>query len=166
MINCKEASQFWFNYLDGQKLVQIRIIKAKVKQFHSIGEAWNKVFIFASTETIMTLGVAVNQFYNRDLGLEYYEGLTPIHVAAATGHLFLLKKLQEKSLDKHPKDNEGCTPLYYAAQNGHLEVCEHVIQKIEDNNLAESKSDGTTPLHQAAKNGHLKVCELLREHLK
>ena len=127
IIKCKEASQFWFNYLDGQKFVQIRIIKAKVKQFHSIGETWNKVFIFASTETIMALGIAVNQFYIKDSGLIYYEGLTPIHAAAATGHLLLLTKLQEKGLDKHPKDNGGCTPLYYAAQNGHLEVCEHII---------------------------------------
>ena len=62
IIKCKEASRFWFNHLDGQKLVQIRIIKEKVKQVHSIGEAWNNVFNSASTETIMTLGVAVNQW--------------------------------------------------------------------------------------------------------
>ena len=149
IIKCKEVSRFWFNYLDGQKLVQIRIIKAKVKQFHSIGKAWNNVFNSASTETIMTLGVAVNQFYKKDLGLDHHEGLTPIHAAAATGHLLLLTKLHEKSLDKHPKDNEGCTPLYYAAQNGHLEVCEYLIQKIGDN-------VGTTPLQMVARNGHFK----------
>ena len=159
---CKEVSRFWFNYLDGQKLVQIRIIKAKVKQFYSIGEAWNNVFNSASTETIMTLGVAVNQFYKKDLGLDYHEGLTPIHVAAATGHLLLLTKLQEKTLDKHPKDIKGCTPLYYAAQNGHLEVCEYLIQKFEDNNSAENV--GTTPLQMAAKNGHFKDCELMTSY--
>jgi len=156
MINCKEASRFWFDYLDGQKLVQIRIIKATVGQFHSIGKSWNKVFKSAFTETIMTLGVAINQFYNRDLSLEYHEGLTPIHAAAATGHLLLLTKFQEKTLDKHPKDIKGCTPLYYAAQNGHLEVCEYLIQKFEDNNSAEIV--GKTPLHMFARNGHLKDC--------
>ena len=163
IINCKEASQFWFDYLDGQKLVQIRIIKATVGQFHSIGKSWNKVFKSAFTETIMTLRVVVNQFYIRDLGLNYHKGLTPIHAAAATGHLLLLTKLQDKSLDKHPKDNEGCTPLYYAAQNGHLQVCEHIIQKIEDNNPA--TNNGRTPLHAAACNGHFKVCELLIKNL-
>ena len=67
-----------------------------------------------------------------------------VYAAAATGHLLLLTKLQEKTLDKHPKDIKGCTPLYYAAQNGHLEVCEYLIQKFEDNNSAENV--GTTPL--------------------
>ena len=164
IINCKEVSQFWFDYLDGQKLVEIRIIKATVEQFHSIGETWNKVFNFASTETILTLGASVNKLYNRDLDLIYHEGLTPIHTAAATGNVLLLKKLQEKSLDKLPKDNEGCTPLYYAAQNGHLEVCEYIIQKIEDNNPA--ANNGKTPLHAAASNGHFKVCELLIKNLE
>ena len=163
MINCKEASRFWFDYLDGQKIVQNRAIKATVGQFHKPGESWNKVFKSAFTETIMTLRVVVNQFYNRDLGLNYHEGLTPIHAAAATGHLLLLTNLQDKSLDKHPKDNEGFTPLYYAAQNGHLEVCEHIIQKIEDNNPA--ANNGKTPLHAASGNGHFKVCELLIKNL-
>ena len=103
IIKCKEASRFWLNFLDGQKLVQIRIIKATVEQFHSIGESWNKVFNSASTKTIMTLGVAINQFYNKDLGLTYYEGLTPTHVAAATGDLLLLTKIQEKNFRQTPK---------------------------------------------------------------
>ena len=29
IIKCKEASRFWFNYLDGQKLVQIKQIIVK-----------------------------------------------------------------------------------------------------------------------------------------
>ena len=95
--NCKEASRFWFHFLDGQKFVQIRIIKATVGQFHSVGKSWSKVFNSASTETIMVLGDAVNQFYKKDSDLEYYDELTPIHTAAATGNLFLLTKVQEKS---------------------------------------------------------------------
>ena len=164
IIKCKEASRFWLNFLDGQKLVQIRAIKATVGQFHSTGESWNKVFNSASTETILTLGASVNKLYSRDLGLIYHEGLTPIHTAAATGNVLLLKKLQEKSLDKHPKDSEGGAPLYYAAQNGHFEICEYIIQTIEDNNTA--RNDGRTPLHMAAKNGHLKVCKLLIKNLE
>ena len=161
--NCKEASRFWFHFLDGQKFVQIRIIKATVGQFHSIGKSWNKVFNSASTETIMVLGDAINQFYKKGSDLEYYDELTPMHTAAATGDLFLLTKIQEKSLDNHPKDDEGCTPLYYAAQNGHLEVCEHIIEKIEDKNPA--RKDRRTPLHTAAYNGNLKVCKLIIKNL-
>ena len=111
IINCKEVSRFWYDFLDEQKFVQIRIIKATVGKFHPIGKSWNKVLNSASTETIMVLQDAVNQFYKNDLELEYYDGLTPMHTAAATGNLFLLTKIQEKSLDAHPKDFEGCTPL-------------------------------------------------------
>ena len=164
MINCKEASRFWCNYLDGQKIVQIRIIKAKVEQFHSIGDSWTKAFNSATTKTIMTLGTVVNQFYKRDMGLKYFEGLTPMHAATATGELLLYKKLKDKSLDKHPKDNEGCTPLYYAAQNGHLEICEHIIQRIEDKNPA--CNIGKTPLHAAAADGRFKVCEFILKHVR
>ena len=159
LINCKNTSRFWFNYLDGQKFVEVRIIKATVEQFHLIGESWIEVFNFASTETLLALRVAVDQFYIRDLDKKYNERLSPLHTAAATGNLLLVTKLQEKSVDNHPNDSEGCTPLYYAAQNGHLEVCEHIIQKNEDTN--HTRNDGTSPLHMAARNGHLKVCELI-----
>ena len=97
---CKEASRFWFHFLDGQKFVQIRIIRATVKQFHSVGKSWSKVFNSASTETIMVLGDMVDQFYKKDSDLEYHDELTPMHTAAATGNLFLLTKIQKKSLEK------------------------------------------------------------------
>ena len=91
IVNCKETSQFWYDFLDGQKFVQIRIIMATVGKFHSIGKSWNKVLSSASTETIMVLRDAVNQFYKTDSELFYYNGLTPMHMAAATGNLFLLR---------------------------------------------------------------------------
>ena len=54
-----------------------------------------------TTKTIMTLGIVVNQFYKRDVGFKYFEGLTPMHAATATGDLLLYKKLKDKSLSKY-----------------------------------------------------------------
>ena len=93
LIDCKTTSRFWFNYLDGQKFVEVRIIKATVEKFHVIGKSWIEIFNSASTETLLALGGAVDQFYIRDLDKKFCEGLTPLHTAAGTGNLLLLTKL-------------------------------------------------------------------------
>ena len=59
--------------------------------------------------------------------MHYYEGLTPNHVAAATGRLSLLISIEEKLNEKYPKDIEGLTPLHYSAEYGHLEVCKYIL---------------------------------------
>jgi hypothetical protein len=81
LINCKDTSRFWFNYLNGQKFVEIRIIRATVEKFHLIGESWVEIFNSALTETLLALGVAVDQFYIRHLDKKYNDGLTPLHTA-------------------------------------------------------------------------------------
>ena len=82
-----EVSRIWKNCLSSQKLVQIRKIKANVQQFHNVGKAWNKVFETASNETLKDLAYSVTLFYKKDPNLTYYEGLTPLHIAAGTGQL-------------------------------------------------------------------------------
>ena len=47
-------------------------------------DAWNQVFNTASSQTMMDLGISVGKFYKKDSNLNYYEGLTPLHVAAGT----------------------------------------------------------------------------------
>ena len=51
----RKVGRFWQKYLDKQKFVKIRIIKATVGKFHSIGESWNRVFETANTKTIADL---------------------------------------------------------------------------------------------------------------
>ena len=160
---CKEVSRFWRIYLRKQKFFQVRIIKTTVEQYHEIGETWNNVFETASGITINALGIAVQKFYKKKEDLTYFEGLTPIHIAAATGDLQLLSKLEDKSPGNHPKDSDDCTPLYYAAQNGHLEVCEHILELVADKNP--KSKNGRTPLHLAASCGHLEICELIMMYL-
>ena len=80
----------------------------------------------------MALGIAVQKFFKKNDELTYFEGLTPIHVAAATGDLQLLSKFEDKSPGQYLEDSDDCTPLYYAAQNGHLEVCEHILEWVEE----------------------------------
>ena len=87
LATCTKVSKVWKNYLNNQKLVQIRAIKAIVGQYHKVGKAWEEIFITASTETMKDLANAVTLFYKKDPNLTYYEGLTPLHIAAGTGQL-------------------------------------------------------------------------------
>ena len=89
--NCVEVDRYWQIYLRKQKFFEIRIIKATVKQFHKIGETWNKIFKGASTETILALRDSVKVFYQKNSNLTYHEDITPIHVAADTFTLFSTK---------------------------------------------------------------------------
>ena len=84
---CTNVSKVWKNYVNSQKLVQIRKIKATVEQFHDLGKAWEEIFETASTETMRDLAYSVSLFYKNDPNLKYYEGLTPLHIAAGTGQL-------------------------------------------------------------------------------
>ena len=116
LLKCKKVNKSWQDYLDKQKFLEIRKIKATVDQFHTVGETWINVFETASTKTIMDLGLAVKQFYvkgtnltyfgNFYTSLNYHEGLTPTHVAAGTGQLKLLEAIWKKIKEKDPKDTE------------------------------------------------------------
>ena len=69
---CRKVSRFWHHYLDTQKFVHIRMIKSTVEQFHTLGEAWKKVFDTASTKTILDLRLAISQFYVKGTNLTYF----------------------------------------------------------------------------------------------
>ena len=84
------------NNIDHQKLVQIRkikAIKAIVGNFHSLNEAWNNIFEAASKADIKDLAIVTCQFYKDDTNLNYYEGLTPLHIVAGRGNLHLFETI-------------------------------------------------------------------------
>ena len=114
MFDCKEVSKIWCDYVSEQKFYHIRMIRLTVEKFHELGKAWENVFRKSTTDTIMKLRLAAEKFYQKQDKLIFSEGLTPIHVAAATGNLSLLETIQERAKEKYPEDIEGCTPLHYA----------------------------------------------------
>lgn len=46
----------------------------------------------------------------------------PLHGAADTGCLDVIKLLIETGADKNAKGRDGRTPLHYATERGHLDV--------------------------------------------
>jgi ankyrin repeat protein len=86
-------------------------------------------------------------------------GITPLILAAVTGHETMCKLLIDNKASLEAENNNGWTPLMLAAIEGHEDVCKLLIDskasvEAEDN-------DGWTPLRMAATDGHKAVCKLL-----
>lgn len=87
---------------------------------------------------------------------------TPIHMAAANGHLnvveYLLSILPRDEATKiASKPNEsGNTPLHWAAYNGHLDIVKLLCQKYDSDVFAKN-AVGHDSMFEAENNGHSDV---------
>ena len=68
----------------------------------------------ASVKKLIELGA--------DLGATDQDGWTPLHCAAAEGHLDVMKELIDAGAPVNQANNDGDTPLHYAAHKGHLDA--------------------------------------------
>jgi ankyrin repeat protein len=157
LADCQLVSKDLNKYLSEQKFHQIRIINETVKKFQELRQPWINVFKKANTETIMKLGQAVNQFYTQK-GVKYlnYEGVTPLHIAAAEGNVSLYDMIIEHVQNKDPIDDLGFGPMIIAVGNGQVEMTKAIMKKSEDKNPKAAHND-LTPLHAAAIFGHLEI---------
>ena len=55
------------------------------------------------------------------------------------------------------------TPLHYAARKGYLQICQEIIERVDDKNPKDLS--GMTPLHHAAANGSMGVCRLILKNV-
>jgi len=94
-----------------------------------------------------------------DVSVKDRFGLTPLHIAALSGHKDVVELLLASKADVSAKDSFGQTPLFAAAFNGHKDVVELLLANNADVNAKDN--DDITPLHQAAYEGHKDVAELL-----
>ncbi|CAE7876403.1 ANKRD50 [Symbiodinium sp. KB8] len=85
----------------------------------------------------------------------------PVVIAAAGGHVEVLRLLLEAGADKNLADNDGSTALMMAAAQGHATVLRLLLEAGADKNLADN--DGSTALMMAARGGHADVMRLLLE---
>ncbi|XP_077219256.1 protein VAPYRIN-LIKE-like [Tasmannia lanceolata] len=88
-------------------------------------------------------------------------GRTPVHVAAASGHMEALKFCVLSGGDPNCVDFNGWSPLHCAAAEGHLEVVEFLLDCSFYTKYAVTK-DGKTPFLLAFEKGHFHLFDALR----
>eukprot|EP00041_Stephanoeca_diplocostata_P031984 m.1011495 g.1011495 ORF g.1011495 m.1011495 type:complete len:1003 (+) comp24062_c0_seq17:385-3393(+) len=93
------------------------------------------------------------------LGFSDDEENTPIHLAAACGHVDVVALLTEFSACVNAKNRQGRSPLYCAVLNGHTAVVQQLISAAADVNAADV--EGNTPLLHAICEERVDVVRLL-----
>ncbi len=63
-----------------------------------------------------------------DLNASDYDKRTALHLAAAEGHLNVIKYLVDRKVEVNPRDRWGGTPLGDAQRGQHQEVVEHLLK--------------------------------------
>lgn len=98
-------------------------------------------------------------------------GVMPLHVAAATGNVLILKLLLAYGADANAAraktrqvvpGTEGSTPLHFAAANGHTQI----VRLLLDNGAkpAPYDRDVNTPEALAQASGHENIAAMLAQH--
>merc|ERR1712079_67482 len=92
------------------------------------------------------------------------KGRTPLHAAAESGHLDVVKAICNELTDKNPSDSHNFTPFHAAAYEGHLTVVKFLASFVPNVDIRTNDFfNNSTPLHNAAEGGHLDTVKFLIE---
>eukprot|EP00878_Enallax_costatus_P029880 GHUV01032446.1.p1 GENE.GHUV01032446.1~~GHUV01032446.1.p1 ORF type:complete len:347 (+),score=127.73 GHUV01032446.1:1112-2152(+) len=83
----------------------------------------------------------------------------PLHLAAITNRLNIVKLLIDKGANPTKQDNDGDVPLHWAATKGHIEMMEMLMDR--GSAVDAPNRLGWTAVHRAAYTGHVPACKLL-----
>jgi ankyrin repeat protein len=88
-----------------------------------------------------------------------------MHHAAAKGHLGVLQRLGESSIDLNLFGRKNILPLHLAARYGHTRAIEFLL-KLSNTHVNAQDDNGYTPIHYASMYGALESVQLLLQHTK
>ncbi|XP_023325614.1 ankyrin repeat domain-containing protein 42 [Eurytemora carolleeae] len=96
-----------------------------------------------------------------DLNLQDERECTPLHYAAKSSNLEMVRLLLENGADLRAADRHGWSVLHYAVRYGRDEMVELLLNKGADVNVKEKR--GWNLLHLAARNGQAEKARILLE---
>ena len=167
LISCKIASRELSKFLEGTKLMKIRIIRtyrglledSSVSQNRhdrelliNCSESWEKVVAKGSVEIVDRLSIATQWCYKQETFPKYKcisEEGTEKQVQKIVDNLPLTVSSYKKQW----------TPLLIATYYGCLNLCKFVIEIKE--RYVRFRNDGHTALHLAAHNQNAEICGLI-----
>ncbi|TKA76276.1 hypothetical protein B0A55_01830 [Friedmanniomyces simplex] len=107
-------------------------------------------------ETLLLLSAKV------DVMARDWEGRTPLHYAAESGHDTIIELLMEQGVDVDAVDEKGLTAVGEAALAGHADCLAVLIE--HGANMLHRDDDKLTALHHAASKEHEHLLPLLQAH--
>ena len=91
LINCREVSNSWKNFIDNEKLPWIRMIVQHIKPLAS---PWKKFLQKSNYESLVEIALSVIQYYKEFNCVP--ENTVPLHFAAMTGKTEIIERLIQK----------------------------------------------------------------------
>ncbi len=106
----------------------------------------------------------IKQLSNKGINLDSQDGrgYTPLHHAAMSDNIEIVKILKENGAGLNSQDFFDMTPLYTAATYRHLGIVKLLIEYGADVNIPDDQ--GVTLLHNAVKYANIELIELLLEN--
>jgi len=99
-----------------------------------------------------------------DVDGKCYLGVSPLHYAAAHGHVEVAQRLLQCGATVNSKDDSlGYTPLHEAARVGRAAVVEFLLEARADKWLKDKKEQ--TAFDLAMLEGHLSIANLIKDHV-
>ncbi|KAM1395506.1 hypothetical protein ACFX15_030572 [Malus domestica] len=145
----------------GVRIGNVEIVKVLIASGCGIGNSADMVLHDAAAMNRVDLfEILCKCFTGIDVNCVDPDGRTPIHIAAAHGHVQMLKYCISVGGNAEVSDSKGWNPLHCAAEKGHLEAakCLLTCSKLK---YAVTK-DGRTAFDLAATNGHSCLLGCLR----
>ena len=120
------------------------------------------LLLVSSSEGDMKMVTPLIDVFHVDKDTRTINGETSLHLAAANGHMDVVKYLIEKLCDKNARANDDLTPLHYAASCGKLDIVKYLIEEVGVQMDVYHKLGGA-PIHEAAQKGQLPVVQYFVE---
>ena len=142
--------------LDGALYCAVEADKVAV-QFALLSKGAHSSSLLHTATSKGSLEYLSDKIISQNINVTDENGQTPLHIAAAKGHIKSMEKLIEtRGVDINIADKSGCTPLHLAVEYGSIEAVK-LLLGVEGIMVNKKNNDHSTPLHLAVRYAEEKI---------